>query len=106
MLKIPDNAVIDDLTVVLSSAMAAQVGIQVGDGGDADRFLASANYSLTAVTTIVRASLALGYQYDFSDAAAVAYDTIDVTFAFVSGGATAGSVMLLAQYHMDEEAAS
>jgi hypothetical protein len=99
MVKVPRDAIIDE--VVLSApvgvgSQAAAVTLQVGDGGDPNRYI-SGSYS---ATSIHRAATGLGYQYTISDDAAVQFDTIDLTVD--AGTLTAGhTVQLIVTYHLD-----
>ncbi len=100
MVKIPRDAIIDDVVLCPAVGVGSQpaaLTVQVGDGGDPNRYL-SASFSSTA---LLRATSGLGYKYDISDDAAVAYDTIDVT---VDAGALTVSHAfdLIVTYHMDE----
>ncbi len=102
MLKVPNGAIID--SVVLSGAVAensapAIVNLTIGDGGDPNRY-ASASFTM-ATDNPLYANLGLGYKYEFSDDAAVQYDTIDLTI--VSGVISAGqAVYLTVGYHIDD----
>ena len=101
--KVPRGAIIDEITLAPLSgegSTPAAVTVQVGDGNDPNRYL-SASFS---AAVILRATSGLGYKYDvsaISDAAAVLYDTIDVTLDAGAISASQG-FYLIAKYHVDD----
>jgi len=101
--KVPNRAVIDEVTLVpidatnVGGSTPAALTITIGDGVDPSRYF-SGSYSATVV---VRATGGLGYQYSISDDAAVMYDTIDVTITAGALTASQGFVMIVA-YHNEE----
>lgn len=98
MVKVPDGG---RLTGLKFRPMIGTVHLSVGDGDDADRYAASAVYDSTG--TWIDCTLNLGHQYDQSDAAAVHFDTIDVTVVLVSAVSISGVIEMIADYVMDNE---
>ena len=101
--KIPRDAIIDEIALlppVGEASAPAGVEFLIGDGSDPNRYWSGSFSS----TTTVRATSGLGFKYDssvISDAAAVLYDTIDVT---VNAGVLTASqgLYLTVTYHNDE----
>lgn len=97
MLKIPDGAVIVDGWV---SCPADGFKVSVGDGGDPDRFLASATASAGGATFHrFNRPAGLGYKYSVSDDAIIKWDTIDI---LVGSASCTGTLQLCVTYYMDK----
>lgn len=101
MVKIPDNAVIDDIRIDWGNVGASVGTVRVGDGGSAGRFV-SASASVSANTGIQIMANNMGYQYNLSDAAGTMWDTIDITVDSVTAATATGNVTMTVTYHMDE----
>jgi hypothetical protein len=82
MVKLPNRAIVDDIVLAPlgggtgEGSSPAVLVVSVGDGVDPNRYY-SGSWSSTLVA---RANMAgIGYQISISDAAAVQFDTVDVT---------------------------
>lgn len=104
--KVPNGAIIDE--VIFSGVSAGDTGsspailnITIGDGDDPNRY-ASASFTL-ATDNPLRANLGLGHKYEFSDDAAVQFDTIDVTIGTSANPISASQAFYLTvMYHVDD----
>lgn len=98
MLKIPRGARV--LEVVLTSTDMDTNGtptwaMEVGDGGDTDRFIASTTIGQTGGTVRMGTNIAgTNYQY-------TADDTIDIKVTAVAATFAAGSLSLIVMYRID-----
>lgn len=96
LVKIPQGATILDL-VLRTDISPTQVTLSVGDGGDTDRYILTATHT----STIYRSNVGVPYTYDFSDDAAIQWDTIDVRVSTASGSGNS-TFYLTAIYTMDK----
>lgn len=96
MVKVPDGG---RVTGVKFKPLIGTVHLSVGDGGDTDRFAVSAIHNATG--TWIDCTLGLGHQYDTSDAAAVHFDTVDVSVILVSAVSISGVIEMIVDYTMD-----
>jgi hypothetical protein len=90
MMKIPAGAVVTDLTFVADLFGGGNATVTIGDGNDADRYIASLSAGASGTT---RMSLPAGFGYSYS-----AEDTIDITFSTVTSASAVGSVKLIVTY--------
>jgi hypothetical protein len=95
--KIPNDAIIDDVVLfpLVGEGSSPSVTLLVGDGDDPNRYM-----SATLGQTF-RADTGIGFKYEFSDDAAVMYDTIDCSLAAGVLSASQG-FYLVVTYHCDE----
>lgn len=92
MLKVPAGAVINDMTLAISSSVQSYTITGLGDGNSVNRFIAS--QSLVLVQT-VRLTQGLGYAY-------TADDTIDIVIGTVTSGTAANcDIRLTVNYSND-----
>ena len=99
MIKVPRGAIIDEIVVFDTGGDHANIG----DGVSVARYFASASALTTrhVLTNIEGVLAGIGYQYDISDAAAVAYDTLDLSIV-VAGSTPADVTTMIATYHCDD----
>lgn len=99
MVKVPRGAIIDEIVVFSDGGDHANIG----DGGSVARYFASSSALTTRhiLTRVEGVQAGIGYQYDISDDAAVAYDTIDLTIV-VADSSPADVTTMLAYYHCDD----
>ncbi len=92
MVHVPDGAKLlgGNVSVNIPGSL---VGITVGDGNDADRFLLSASGSTTLFNFN---ALTMDYEY-------TAADTIDVTIDSVTSATAVGSISIAAWYEWNQE---
>ena len=86
-IDLPNGAVVTGGFVVVDTAFSTGATLDVGDGGDDDRYTSTA----VAVTTGRTAITLTGYEY-------TAADTIDIT---MNSTATAGAARLVVEYYVD-----
>lgn len=103
MVKVPNGAVIVH-RAISGVAGAAAVGLNIGDGGDGDRY-GHVTLSATAHYHIGNAAAGHGYQYSLSDDATVRYDTVDLTIDSVSSATATCSIVLTVTYYMAPKSA-
>ncbi len=99
MVKVPRGAIIDEIVVYDTGGDHANIG----DGDSVARFFASSSALTTrhVLTNTEGVQAGIGYEYDISDAAPVAYDTIDLVLAVA--GSTVGDVTtMIVSYHCDQ----
>lgn len=96
MVKVPENAIIDEIILEasdLDTGGTPAITLDVGDGSDTDRFIDGSTVGKNG--GVDRLGASLGYKY-------TANDTIDIKVATgPATGATTGTIKLLVQYHMD-----
>jgi hypothetical protein len=97
MLKIPDGAVIVD---GWAQSPADAFKLSVGDGGDPDRFISTAQSSAAVELHRFDEPLGMGYKYSVSDDAIVKYDTIDI---LVGSASCTGTLELCVTYYMNKD---
>ena len=98
MIKVPRGARI--LEVILTSTDLDTNGsptwaMEVGDGGDTDRFIASTTIGQTGGTVRLGTNV-VGTNYQYT-----AEDTIDIKITAVAATFAAGSLSLIVMYRMD-----
>ena len=83
MVRVPAGAVINDMTIAISSSVQSYTITSIGDDGDADRYFTSQSLVLVQA---VRMSVGTGFGYSYS-----AEDTIDITIGTVTSGTAANA---------------
>jgi hypothetical protein len=96
MLKVPDGAVIVD---GWAQSPADAFKISVGDGGDPDRFISTAQSTAAVEIHRFDAGTGLGYKYSLSDDAIQKWDTIDI---LVGSASCTGTLELCVTYYLDK----
>ena len=98
MVKVPRSAIIDEIVVYSDGGDHANIG----DGDSVARYFASASALTTrhVLTNVEGVQAGIGYQYDISDDAAVAYDTIDAVIVVANSSPTDVTTMIVT-YHCD-----
>lgn len=79
MVRIPKGAVVNDMTLAISSSVQSYTITGLGDGNSATRYLASQSLVLVQA---VRITSGFGYSYS-------AEDTVDITIGTVTSGTAA-----------------
>ena len=94
MVKIPAGATIQEIVLSTTASLGATSTVEIGDGGDTDRFFAAANFG-NGAQGLVRLDRAAGHGYKYT-----AEDTIDVRIATNATPATGAVVTMTVIYTM------
>lgn len=92
MVKVPANAIIQDIIISTSASLGTTSTASLGDGSSTARFAAAAAFGQGSAT-YTRASVAGGHGYQYT-----AEDTIDITIATMATPVTAAVVKCSVQY--------
>lgn len=92
--KVPKNAVIQDLIVTASASLGATLTAEVGDGGDTDRYIVSGTLAQGAAD-FKRMAAATGHGFTYT-----AEDTIDIKINTAATGTTGAVVKMSVQYYV------
>lgn len=102
IVKVPHGARIVDTILKTSGALGDAGKLNVGDDGDHDRLIASADASVKITGQHINTG-EVGYKYTVSDAAVNRYKDILVTASDFTGTGTASAVIgLMVLYHLDQ----
>ncbi len=96
MVKVPDGAVIVD---GWAQSPADAFKLSVGDGGDPDRFISTAQSSAAVELHRFDEPLGMGFKVSVTDAAIQKWDTIDI---LVGSASCTGTLELCVTYYMDK----
>lgn len=94
MVKVPAGATIQEIVLSTTASLGATSTVEIGDGGDTDRFFAAANFG-NGAAGLVRLGVAAGHGYKYT-----AEDTIDVKIATNATPATGAVVTMTVFYTM------
>lgn len=95
MVKVPNGAVILDMTFLTDVLTGGNYTVTIGDGNTANRFFTS--LSTGSTSSINRLTLVTGsYGYAYT-----AEDTVDITFSTVTTATATGTFKLSVTYTMD-----
>lgn len=100
MVKIPHGAIILDVVVGGTCPLSSVLQLQVGDGGDDDRFGEASISATAALVRPIGSATGLGYTYSMSDDADQRWDTIDLTVAAAGTATTTCSLVMWVTYYM------
>lgn len=98
MVPVPKGAVITgiDLQVPdLDTGGSPTISLQVGDGGDTDRFVVAGTIGQAAGAHKLNSVVGLGFKYTAADTIDIRVDTVPAT------GATAGEIVMVARYTLE-----
>lgn len=94
MVTVPAGATILSVRAGVSASIGATATASIGDGSDADRFIAAATFGQGAVGVLyIPVSTGIGYTY-------TAEDTIDITIATMATPATGAVITMTVIYTM------
>jgi hypothetical protein len=94
MIKVPAGATIQEIVLSTTASLGATSTVEIGDGGDTDRFFAAANFG-NGAASLVRLSNPIGHGYKYTSD-----DTIDVRIATNGTPATGAVVTMTVAYTM------
>jgi hypothetical protein len=94
MVKVPAGATIQEIICATTGSLGATSTVEIGDGGDTDRFFAAANFG-NGAAGLVRLNVAGGHGYKYTSE-----DTIDVRIATNATPATGAVVTMTVIYTM------
>jgi hypothetical protein len=94
MVKVPAGATIQEIVLSTTGSLGATSTVEIGDGGDTDRFFAAANFG-NGAAGLVRLGAAAGHGFKYT-----AEDTIDVRIATNATPATGAVVTMTVFYTM------
>jgi|688.fasta_scaffold266570_3 hypothetical protein len=94
MVKVPAGATIQEIVLSTTASLGATSTVEIGDGGDTDRFFAAANFG-NGAQGLVRMDRAIGHGYKYTSE-----DTIDVRIATNGTPATGAVVTMTVIYTM------
>ncbi len=99
MVKIPRGAIVTEIVVFADAADHCDIG----DGVSIIRYFDSSSALTTrhVLTRVEGVQAGIGYKYAISDAAAVAYDTIDLIF-LVADSTVGETTTMIVTYHCDD----
>jgi hypothetical protein len=94
MVKVPAGATVQEIVLSTTASLGATSTVEIGDGGDTDRYFAAANFG-NGAAGLVRLSNAIGHGFKYT-----AEDTIDVRIATNATPATGAVVTMTVFYSM------
>jgi hypothetical protein len=94
MVKVPAGATIQEIVLSTTASLGATSTVEIGDGGDTDRFFVAANFG-NGAAGLIRNGVAAGHGYKYT-----AEDTIDVRIATNATPATGAVVTMTVFYSM------
>jgi len=94
MLRVPTGAVVLDVWFIADQLSGGNYTVTVGDGLDADRYIATLSTGSTSSWTKMSIANAVGYSYS-------AEDTIDITVGTATTATQSGVIRLAVTYFMD-----
>lgn len=94
MVKVPAGATIQEIILSTTGSLGGTSTVEIGDGGDTDRFFAAANFG-NGAAGLVRLGVAGGHGYKYTSE-----DTIDVRIATNATPATGAVVTMTVIYTM------